>query len=166
MIALAQQPAPTGAQLFEPIAGVLQGPRCMNCHTVKAPHQKDVGIPHAQLVVRGADGHGAATLQCAACHQIANSADGKVPGAPNWHLAPLSMKWEGLTQAQICEQIKDPARNGNRRTLHEAIDHMKVDPLVLWAWNPGAGRTTPVISHAEFVRYLEIWAAADGPCPK
>jgi hypothetical protein len=35
--------------------------------------------------------------------------------------------------------MKDPERNGGRRTGDEVIEHMKVDPLVLWAWDPGAG---------------------------
>ncbi|CDG82169.1 hypothetical protein [Janthinobacterium agaricidamnosum] len=166
--ALAQQqpaPAPTGQQLFEPIASVLQGPRCINCHMVQAPHQKDIMITHAQQVVRGKDGHGAATLQCAACHQVRNTADGKVPGAPNWHLAPISMAWEGLTKAKLCQSIKDPGKNGGRKTMDEVIEHMKTDPLVLWAWNPGAGRSTPVLPHDAFVQKLQAWAAAGGPCP-
>jgi hypothetical protein len=99
----AQEPAASGTTLFDSIASVLQHPRCMNCHTVtQFPRQKDAGIRHTQLVVRGADGHGASALQCEACHQASNSADGKVPGAPHWHLAPLSMGWEGLTRVQIC----------------------------------------------------------------
>jgi hypothetical protein len=32
---------------------------------------------------------------------------------------------------------------------------MKKDPLVLWAWTPGAGRTTPPLSHDKFVEALE-----------
>ncbi len=76
------------------------------------------------------------------------------------------MAWEGLSRPQICEAIKDPRKNGNRRTLPEVIEHMKVDPLVIWAWDPGAGRTTPPISHSQFVSALEAWAAAGGPCPR
>jgi len=42
------------------------------------------------------------------------------------------MLWEGKTKAEICEQMKDPERNGGRRTGEEVIEHTKVDPLVLW----------------------------------
>jgi hypothetical protein len=164
--ALSQQaPAPTGQQLFEPIASVVMGPRCLNCHQVQAPHQKDIGIEHAQLVMRGPHDSGVATLQCAACHQASNSADGKVPGAPHWKMPPLSMAWQSLSKVLICQSMKDPGKNGNRKTMDEVIEHMKTDPLVLWAWNPGAGRTTPVISHEEFVQKLQAWADAGGPCP-
>jgi hypothetical protein len=117
------------------------------------------------LVVRGKDGHGAETQQCQTCHQATNTADGFVPGSKGWALAPLSMLWEGRTKAQICEQMKDHERNGGRRTGEEVIEHMKSDPLVLWAWNPGNGRTTPPLTHAELVDALEAWIRADMPCP-
>src|SRR3954471_4924327 len=35
-----------------------------------------------------------------------------------------------------------PERNGGRRTGEEVVEHMKSDPLVFWAWSPGAGDTT------------------------
>ena len=149
---------------FEPIASVVTHPRCMNCHQDDSPRQTDAAIRHQPPVVRGEDGHGAPTLPCQTCHQATNTADGSVPGAPNWHLAPSSMKWEGLTKQQICEEMKDPVRNGSRRTGAEVIEHMKGDPLVLWAWTPGAGRATPPISHEKFVEALEAWVSAGMPC--
>lgn len=157
---------PGAEKLFDPIANVLTHPRCINCHQVARPAQTDISIPHIQQVVRGASGTGSATLQCAACHQDRNSADGRVPGAPHWHLAPVGMAWEGLTRAQICRQLKDPERNGGRKTPEQVIEHMRVDPLVLWAWNPGAGRSMPSITHAQFLDRLEAWAKAGMPCPQ
>jgi len=151
--------------LFEPVASVLIHPRCINCHQAESPRQTDAKILHRPLVVRGADDRGAPTQQCQTCHQATNTANGFVPGVPNWRLAPLSMLWEGRSKAQICEQMKDPARNGGRHTGEEIIEHMKVDPLVLWAWAPGADRTTPPLSHEKFVAALEAWVAAGMPCP-
>ena len=69
-----------------------------------------------------------------------------------------------LDKEQICEQMKDPTRNGGRRTGKEIIEHMKSDPLVLWAWAPGAGRTTPPLSHEKFVEALDAWVRAGMPC--
>ena len=158
-------PEKAGGALFDPVASVVMTPRCVNCHQAGAPRQKDVAVPHAQQVVRGKDGHGSAVLQCAACHQAANTAQGKVPGAPNWHLAPLSMRWQGLDKKAVCLQMRDPVRNGNRKTGEQVIEHMKTDPLVLWAWKPGANRTPPPMSHEEFVKVLEKWADAGMPCP-
>jgi hypothetical protein len=151
--------------LFDPIASVVMHPRCINCHQAESPRQTDAKIVHRPLVVRGKDGHGAPTQQCQTCHQAMNTANGFVPGVANWHLAPLSMLWEGRTKRQICEQMKDPARNGGRHTPEEIIEHMKADPLVLWAWTPGTGRTTPPLSHEKFVEALEAWIGAGMPCP-
>ena len=74
------------------------------------------------------------------------------------------MKWEGLTKEQICED-EGPGRERGR-TGKDVIEHMKVDPLVLWAWTPGGGRTPPPLSHERFVEVLEAWVHAGMPCPK
>jgi hypothetical protein len=150
---------------FDPIASVVMHPRCINCHQAESPRQTDARIVHRPLVVRGKDGHGVPTQSCQTCHQATNTGGGFVPGVATWGLAPLSMLWEGRTKRQICEQIKDPARNGGRRTGEEVIEHMGVDPLVLWAWNPGAGRTTPPLSHEQFVEALKAWINAGMSCP-
>ena len=52
-----------------------------------------------------------------------------------WHLAPREMAWEGKTVGEICAQIKDPARNGNR-SLASLVEHIGEDHLVGWAWAP------------------------------
>ena len=154
------------SDLFDPIASVVMHPRCINCHQAQSPRQTDAKIVHQPLVVRGKDGHGAPTLQCQTCHQATNTADGFVPGTTIWQLAPLSMLWQDRTKRQICQQMKDPARNGGRHTGEEIIEHMKTDLNVLWAWSPGAGRTTPPLSHDQFVEALEEWIHADMPCPR
>ena len=125
-----QAPSAAPSPAFDPIASVLMHPRCINCHQDKSPRQTDARIVHQPLVVRGKDGHGAPTQPCQTCHQATNTADDFVPGVATWRLAPLSMLWEGRTNRQICEQVKDPARNGGRHTGEEIIEHMKVDPLV------------------------------------
>jgi hypothetical protein len=151
------------SELFDPIASVVTHPRCLNCHQGDSPRQTDAAIQHQPPVVRGRDGRGDPTLPCRTCHQATNTGDGSVPGAPDWRLAPLSMKWQGLTKRQICQEMKDPARNGHR-TGKDVIEHMKLDPLVLWAWTPGAGRATPPIPHEQFVKALETWVSAGMPC--
>ncbi|MBC7991662.1 MAG: hypothetical protein H7Z15_00275 [Rhizobacter sp.] len=75
---------------FERLAPVLTHPRCMNCHTVTSfPRQGDERVNHNQTVMRGSEGKGVPALKCSGCHQDSNQ--GRVPGARNWHLAPLSM---------------------------------------------------------------------------
>jgi hypothetical protein len=157
--------AAEGSKLFDPIAAVLEHPRCMNCHRgAESLHPADVGKPSESRVARAPQPTSMAAVPCGACHRDRNSADG-VPGAPRWRLAPSSANWKHLGAAELCAAIKDPARNGKRFTIAAVIEHMKSAPLVLWAWRPGGGRTAPELSHGEFVRALEAWAAAGAPCP-
>jgi mono/diheme cytochrome c family protein len=136
---------------FKQIAQVMRSPRCMNCHTItEFPLQGDAARRHDQGVTRGEDGKGTAPMQCAACHRDTNSPDGYVPGAPEWHLAPVSMSWERARgNKDLCEGLLDKTRNGNREAKGIVI-HMVNDALVQWAWAPGRGRTPPPISQEAF----------------
>lgn len=150
---------------FQQMAQVLRSPRCMNCHTVtEFPRQADDRHRHHQMIMRGQDNKGAATLQCFACHQAKNTSDGQVPGAPNWHLAPLSMGWEGLSDRALCRVILDKNRNGNK-DVAALVEHMTADPLVQWAWSPG-GRTLPPLAQKEFHDAVRAWADQGAACPK
>src|SRR5207247_10085575 len=122
-------------------ARVLLHPRCVNCHpSDDSPRQRDDSALHDPPVVRGPDGDGVPGLTCTGCHQDANLELARVPGAPKWHLAPRSMARAGHAPAAVCEQMKDPARNGGK-TLAQIVEHAAHDPLVGWAWAPGHGRT-------------------------
>lgn len=151
---------------FRQIAQVMRSPRCMNCHTsAEFPRQGDRGHRHDQLVMRGEDGRGAAPMLCIACHQDGNSPDGYVPGASDWHLAPVSMSWEGARgDKDLCEGLLDPKRNGNRAAKGMVI-HMTNDPLVQWAWAPGRGRLPPPMSQTDFHRLLQLWESTGAACP-
>ncbi|AHE56883.1 hypothetical protein NX02_26445 [Sphingomonas sanxanigenens DSM 19645 = NX02] len=151
--------------LFEEAGKVIRHPRCVNCHPrTDRPLQTDAGTPHQPLVVRGADGHGAPGLECRTCHQLTNVDSARVPGHPDWHLAPASMAWEGKSLGDICRQIKDRARNGNK-SLTEIHHHMAEDSLVGWGWNPGAGRTPAPGTQAEFGALIKAWIDTGAACP-
>jgi hypothetical protein len=98
------------------------------------------------------------------CHQQANFEPGRVPGNPIWHLAPEEMGWEGKTVGQICAQIKDPKRNGNR-SLDEIVRHVGTDHLVGWAWAPGAGRQSAPCTQAQTGALLAEWVKSGAVCP-
>ncbi len=151
---------------FSGIAAVLRNPRCMNCHTVtEFPRQADDRHRHHQLVMRGPNDKGRAPMLCVNCHQAKNSDDGKVPGAPHWQLAPLSMGWEHLkTDKTLCEALVDLRKNGGRDTA-KLVKHMVEDPLVQWAWAPGE-RKPPTISQDEFHTLVKLWASTGAACPK
>ena len=154
-----------GIEAFTRIATVLRNPRCLNCHpTGNSPRQGDDRHQHANLVRRGPDGKGVPGQLCSTCHQAENNEASGVPGKPNWHLAPLSMGWEGLSDADLCRAIKDPKRNGGR-DLHAMTEHIASDPLVDYGWNPGGTRRPISIPREEVVELMEAWTRAGAPCP-
>lgn len=156
--------------LFQEMAKVIQHPRCLNCHPVgERPFQGDDMRPHNPPVVRGGpSGFGAAGLHCTSCHGAENVAytgnAGSIPGHQPWHLPPVSMGWVGLSVGEICEQLKDPERNGDR-TLAEIHEHNAEDGLVGWAWHPGEGRTPAPGSQKIFGELTEAWIETGAACP-
>src|SRR5262245_19962047 len=149
---------------FRRMTEVLRHPRCLNCHpSGDFPRQADDRHRHRMLVARGPDDRGTPTLKCSTCHQTVNTADGRVPGAPHWQLAPRSMGWEGLSDADLCRALKDPRKNRGR-SIQALVDHMTGDPLVQWAWSPGE-RTPPTIGQREFHDLVRQWARTGAACP-
>lgn len=162
-------PAVRSAAIFTEMGKVIQSPRCLNCHPrTDRPNQGEAMLPHNPPVIRDADGHGAAGLECATCHGDANVAfangTGSIPGAPKWHLAPAAMAWEGKTLSQICAQIKDPARNGGK-SLTDLIEHNGKDTLVGWGWHPGLGRIPAPGTQAQFGALTKAWVESGAKCP-
>ena len=166
-----------GLAAWEQVYSVLISPRCINCHTAtNYPQQGDDRRRHFANVVRGGhEGKGVPALNCVGCHQHVNADSTGVPGSPNWHLAPLSMKWQDtndrpLSSAAVCRAVTDRSRNHNMdgRAL---LKHNAEDKLVLWGWNPGRRpdgtmRTLPPLTHAEFANATRIWVEAGTPCPR
>jgi hypothetical protein len=151
--------------LFVEAGKVIQHPRCINCHPAgERPTQTDAMRPHEPLVVRGANDRGAPGLPCTTCHHAMNFDPAGVPGNPEWHVAPLSQAWQGKSLGQICEQIKDPARNGGK-SLEQIHTHMASDGLVGWGWMPGAGRTPVPGTQAQFGALIRAWIDTGAQCP-
>ena len=73
------------------------------------------------------------------------------------------MIWEGLTDGQLCELLKDPKQNGHR-SVQQIVEHMST-PLVLWGWNPGEGRSAVPMKLSEFQARVRDWAAKGAACP-
>jgi len=163
-------PAARSVALFEEMGKVIQHPRCLNCHPrTDRPNQSEAMTPHNPPVTRGPDGHGAAGLECATCHGPANVAfangKGSIPGHPDWHLAPISMAWEGKSLGEICESIKDRKRNGGK-SLAQIAEHNAHDGLVGWGWNPGPGRAPAPGTQARFGELSKAWVASGAKCPQ
>ena len=160
-------PAVRSAAMFTELGKVLTNPRCVNCHPVgDRPLQGEAGNrrPHQPPVARGPDGFGTVSMRCGTCHQGANFDAGAMPGHGQWHLAPLEMAWQDKSVAQICAQIKDPARNGGR-TLAQIQEHIATDTLVGWAWAPGFGRASAPGTQAQAGALVEAWIRTGAACP-
>jgi hypothetical protein len=157
--------------LFAEAAKVITSPRCMNCHpSGDHPTQGNDEHVHQPAATRGEAGVGIPGLVCAACHTDKNfplvgaTSYQSIPGHPRWGLAPIEMAWQGKASAEICRQIKDPARNGGRSLalLHE---HMAKDDLVGWAWHPGPGRRPAPGTQEEFGAIIAAWIESGAECP-
>jgi hypothetical protein len=176
LLAIASDPAAAQSRgdseaLFTQMHRVLVHPRCLNCHPRgDSPKQGADAHVHVPPVVRGVGGHGPAGMHCGTCHGTSNFASSGVPGAPTWNLAPVSMAWEGRSAREICRQMLDRSRNGNK-SLVEIVHHLTEDKLVAWGWDPGVdingkAREPVPIPKPEFDRIVQAWAQSGAACPK
>jgi len=158
---------------FALVQTVLQSPRCVNCHPVgDAPMQGDESAAHNQNVLRGPQGLGMPGQECSSCHGKANLPPSyglhQPPGvASGWRLPPPEHKlvFQGMSAHDLCEQLKDPQRNGGK-DMAALTHHMAEDPLTVWGWSPGFGRAPVQVPHAEFVAAFKTWADKGAPCPQ
>lgn len=160
-----------GLTAFATVRNVLQHPRCQNCHPAgETPLVGDDGRMHPQNVQRGPGGRGMVGEECTTCHGVGNPPEsyGKhlPPGiASGWRMPPPDQRlvFVGLTPHDLCEQVKDPARNGGKDmgALRQHLD----DPLVQWGWSPGFGRAPVPVPREQFLNAWQTWAAAGAPCP-
>ena len=157
-------------RLYMQMHTVLSHPRCVNCHPRDdTPKQGLDQHVHTPPISRGPHDRGPLGLPCSACHTDANYDPGGVPGAPNWHLAPASMAWEGKSAGELCRALTDRSKNGNRN-LQATVDHLTDDKLVAWGWEPGINvygkaREPVPVPKAEFNRIVMAWAETGGACP-
>src|SRR2546427_5155437 len=159
-----------GVTAWEQVYSVLPHARCINYHTAtNYPQQGDDRQRHFANVVRGPEGKGVPALNCATCHQESNADSTGAPGGHNWHLAPLSMRWQDandkpLSNAAVCRALIDRSKNHNLDGPG-LLKHHEEEALVHWAWNPGRRadgtmRTPPTITHAQFVEATRRWVEA------
>lgn len=159
-----------GLDAWRKIHEVFSHPRCANCHVgpdhVPIWPGSSYGAkprPHGMNITGGASRKGVETVPCSSCHTHHNSAlPHGPPGAHVWELPPVEMQWFDKSSAEICAQVKDPARNGNR-TVAKVAEHIEHDALVHWGWSPGPGREPAPHSIVQLVQYLKQWDAAGAP---
>jgi len=162
----------TALENWNKIYEVFSHPRCANCHVGDDHTPRWSGEhygepqPHGMNVNADRSRIGAESVLCSTCHTQHNSPElHGAPGAHVWLLPPVEMQWWDKSSHEVCQQIKDPARNGGR-TLQAVADHIRHDELVHWGWEPGPGREPAPYSPEEVAVFIEQWADAGAVCPE
>lgn len=151
--------------LFLEASRVFLHPRCANCHpSGDVPLQGMEMRLHDPPVTRGPDNTGVVGMECQGCHQDRNLPHARIPGAPDWHVAPRQMAWVGKTPRQLCEQLKDPERNGGK-SLAQIVEHNAHDKLVAWGWSPGHDREPAPGTQEQFGAIVAAWVNTGAECP-
>jgi len=157
---------------------VASHPRCTNCHAgpdnipMWSGPSYGTTRPHGMNINSGPSRIGAESVVCSACHTVLkhpNPVANAIPHSPPkvaavWKLAPVSTAWFGKSSEYICNQIKDPERNG-KRSVRDVAVHLGHDQVLRWAWFPGRNRQPPPRSLQEAMDDSMKWAAAGAPCP-
>ena len=158
------EPQARSRALFTEAAKVIMNPRCMNCHpATDRPTQGNDMHAHLPPVAHGAG-------SCQTCHTDRNftlmerASYQSIPGHPRWDVAPIEMAWQGKSAGEICQQIKDPQRNGGR-SLELLHDHLAQDDLIAWAWHPGAGRDPVPGTQERLGELVRAWIDSGAACP-
>ncbi len=161
-----------GLDSWSRIYAVASHPRCANCH-VGADHYPMWSGPsygktrrHGMNINAGASRMGVESVLCSSCHTGSTSdATHGAPGAKTpWRLAPVEAEWFGKSSDEICQQLRDPTRNGNR-TFEKIAAHLDHDVILHWAWSPGGDREPAPHSLQAHVDDILSWGVAGMPCP-
>ncbi|WP_298837386.1 hypothetical protein [uncultured Roseobacter sp.] len=177
VVAYAQEPqvsAADGLAAWDRIFEVVSHPRCANCHTGPSDRPMWSGPSYGETRVHGMNIRagesriGAEFIPCRTCHVTSNTAQNDTPhAAPQvadaWRLAPVEAHWFGQSSDDICQQLRDPERNGGR-TVEELVEHLGHDVILHWAWAPGGGRAPAPYSLSIHIRDMQIWGNAGQPC--
>lgn len=163
-----------GLAAWSRIHEVTTHPRCANCHVGESdvpmwsgPSYGDAR-PHGMNIKAGKSRIGAEYLTCGSCHVQSARPQATEHAAPRadgiWKLAPSGAGWFGKPSNWICEQLRDPARNGGMN-YQKLANHSAHDVILQWAWSPGPGREPAPYSNIEHQMDIHIWGAAGQPCP-
>ena len=162
-----------GLKAWDRIYQVTSHPRCSNCHVGPSNRPMWSGPAYGPTRVHGMNVNagesriGAETILCSTCHayrETVNDAPHVAPQvADDWRLAPVEAEWFGKSSIEVCNQLRDPDRNGDRSFM-ELAEHLDHDVILHWAWTPGGGREPAPFSLQEHVNYLLVWGVAGQPC--
>ncbi len=162
-----------GLAAWDRIYEVTSHPRCANCHVGPSNKPMWSGPAYGRTRVHGMNINagesriGAEYVLCSTCHAYREGGNDMPHAAPqvamNWQLAPVEAAWFGKSSDEICNQLRDPDRNGGRDFL-EIAGHLDHDLILHWAWHPGGGRDPAPYSLQTHVNDVLAWGVAGQPC--
>ena len=168
-----------GLDAWQKIFSVVSHPRCVNCHVDgdnipmwSGPSYGDEPRRHGMHIQAGESRIGAETLTCATCHQkslLPNTVEHAPPHTNHdWLLAPVEFAWFGKPSNEICQQMRDPQRNGGRDgagLVEHIIQDVEIGAFIAWSFSPGGNREPAPGSLQQHVDDMAMWTAAGMPCP-
>lgn len=168
-----------GLNAWSKIYRVAQHPRCANCHVDERNipmwsglTRGDTARPHGMNINAGVSRIGAERLPCQTCHATSTRPNTQAHAAPHtgiaWQLAPVEFVWFGVSSADLCRQMRDPARNGGRNgegLIEHIVHDASVRGFIAWGFDPGAGREPAPGTLQEHLNDLGKWVSAGMPCP-
>ncbi len=167
-----------GRAAWDNLYAVFSHPRCSNCHVDESNIPMWSGPaygetrPHGMNINADDSRMGFESIPCFTCHGQSRDFD-TAPHAPPvtghpWMLAPVQFTWFGKDSQTICEQVRDPERNGGRdgaglveHILHDA----EIRAFITWGFNPGGGREPAPGTMQDHLDDMIAWTAAGMPCP-
>ncbi|MEJ8561873.1 hypothetical protein QTO30_12055 [Yoonia sp. GPGPB17] len=162
-----------GLEAWSRVYEVTSHPRCANCHVgadnipMWSGPSYGEARPHGMNINAGDSRIGMEYVQCSACHAYREASNDIPHAAPqvamNWQLAPVEAEWFGKSSVEICNQLRDPERNGGR-DFREIASHLDHDLILHWAWSPGGTREPAPYSLQEHVNDILAWGVAGYPC--
>ena len=166
-----------GLEAWQRVFEVASHPRCANCHVGESDRPMWSGPSygktryHGMNIQAGESRIGIETVPCSTCHTTKledwKAADTVPHSAPrvnmDWMLAPIEADWFGKDTDFICQQMRDPERNGGR-TFEELAEHLGHDVILHWAWEPGGNREPAPYSLQDHINDLLAWGVAGQPC--
>ena len=72
---------------------------------------------------------------------------------------------EALT-SHVEAELTEAIAKYSDRPVEAIIMHVAFDPLIIWAWQPGADRTPPPGTHQDFVALINEWIGTGAACPE
>lgn len=157
-------PPPVDTATWDAIEPAFKAASCVNCHSAAAGNFASLSSQHS--------GTNAAVMNpgaCTGCHSDSLLPHGlaQVTHPISWQAPSSAMDFRNRSDAQLCQMAGNPGSIAS-----DTLDHLKGDPLILWAvqggplpLNQGNAPSAFTGGVSAWNAAVEAWVAAGKPCP-